>query len=131
MANLVPMLGAVFAHAGAPKSEGKVRPKPKTTKGHRAGGTHKVTRGEGSVSQKYQQHGELASVAEPRPLSDRMQMREHAKHEMRAATEDWVAGRIATHEHKFIHERAKHVLAGKHPHEFRGKSGERKIKGLR
>lgn len=131
MANLVPMLGAVFAHAGAPKSEGKVRPKPKTTKGHRAGGTHKVTRGEGSVSQKFQQHGELASAVEPRPLSDRMQMKEHARHTMRRATEDWVSGHMSTHEHNAVHARGKHILAGKHPHEYSGKTGERKIKGLR
>jgi hypothetical protein len=130
MAALVPMLGAVFAHAGAPKSEGRVRPKPKTTKGHRAGGRHRVTHGEKSVSQPHQQHGELASVAEPKPLSERMKMREHAKHEMRRATEDWVSGRMTTHEHKAVHARGKHILSGKHPHEFSGKSGERKIKGL-
>jgi hypothetical protein len=126
VAKLVPMLGAVFAHAGPPKSEGRVRPKPKTTRhGHR------VTRGEKSVSQPHQQHGELPSMAEPRPLTERMAMREHAKHEMRRATEEWVSGRITTHEHKAVHARGKHILAGKHPHEFSGKSGEKKIKGLR
>jgi hypothetical protein len=128
MAHLVPMLGAVFAHAATPGGQAhKQRPKPKTTK-YRG---HKVTHGEKSVSQIHQQHGELASVAEPKPLSERMMMRDHAKHEMRRATEDWVSGRMSTHEHKAVHARGKHILAGKHPHEFHGKSGERKIKGIR
>jgi hypothetical protein len=122
MTKLVPMLGAVFAHVGAPKSEGRERPKPRGKK---------TTRGEKSVSQPFQQHGELASAAEPGPLSDRMQMKENAKHSMRRATEDWVDGRITTHEHNAVHARGKHVLSGKHPKEFSGKSGERKIKGLR
>lgn len=122
MAKLVPMLGAVFAHAGHPPSEGRVRPKPRT---------NKTTRGEKSVSQPHQQHGELASAAESKPLSERMLMKEHAKHSMRRATEDWVDGRITTHEHNAVHARSKHVMSGKHPREYSGKSGERKIKGLR
>lgn len=123
MGNLVPMLGAVFAHATTPAGQGrKQRPKPRGKK---------TTHGEKSVSQPHQQHGELASAAEPKPLTERMQMRDHAKHEMRRATEDWVSGRLTTHEHKAVHARGKHILAGKHPHEFSGKTGERKIKGLR
>jgi hypothetical protein len=83
------------------------------------------------MAQPHQQHGELATAAEPKPLSERQQMREHAKHQMRAATRDWVEGRISTHEHEYVHRRAAHVISGKHPREFSGKSGERKIKGLR
>jgi len=113
------MLGAVFAHAGAPKSEGRVRPKPKTSKGHRAGGTHKVTKGERSVSQPHQQHGELASAAEPRPLTDRQMIRDNAKRTMRHATDAWVSGHMSTKEHSETHARARHVLSGKHPHEYR------------
>jgi hypothetical protein len=123
------MLGAVFAHAGAPKSEGRVRPKPRTEGAHGRKG-HRVTHGEKSVSQPHQQHGELASAVEPKPLTERMQMREHAKHQMRRATEDWVSGHMSTSEHNAVHARGKHILAGKHPHEFRGKSGERKHRGL-
>jgi len=116
------MLGAVFAHAATPAGQGrKQHPKPHG---------RRVTRGEKSVSQPYQQHGELASAAEPKPLSDRMMMRDHAKHSMRRATEDWVDGRITTHEHNAVHARGKHVMAGKHPREYSGKSGERKIHGL-
>lgn len=129
MANLVPMLGAVFAHATTPANQGrKQRPKPKTPKGR---GDNKVTRGEKSVSQPHQQHGELASAAEPAPLNDRQQMKEHARHEKRRATEDWISGRITTHEHKAVHDRAEHVMSGKNPKHYSGKSGERKIKGLR
>lgn len=130
MTALVPMLGAVFAHAGAPKSEGRVRPKPHTegAHGHKKG--HRVTHGEKSVSQPRQQHGELASVMEPKPLNERQMLKEHARHQMRRATEDWVSGHITTHEHNAVHARGKHILAGKHPREFSGKSGERKIKHL-
>lgn len=121
------MLGAVFAHAGAPKSEGRVRPKPKTEgfHGHKKG--HKVTHGEKSVSQPRQQHGELASVMEPKPLSERMQMKEHARHEKRRATESWISGHMSTSEHTAVHKRADHILSGKHPKHFSGKTGERKI----
>lgn len=128
MAKIVPMLGAVFAHAATP-NDTKSRPKPKTTKG-KAGGKHTVTRGEKSMVQPHQQHGELASAMEPKPLSERQQLKEHARHVKRRATEDWVSGRMTTDEHNAIHKRADHVLSGKHPREYSGKSGERKIKGL-
>jgi hypothetical protein len=124
VAKLVPMLGAVFAHAAPPDASGKKRqPKPKTT---RKG--HTVTKGEMSMAQPGQQHGELATAAEPKPVSDRTQMRDHAKRQMRRATEDWVSGHVTTSEHKAVHDRAKHVLAGKHPSHYSGKSGERKMK---
>lgn len=71
-----------------------------------------------------------AIMAPPRKPSDKQVTREHAKHAMRRATEDWVDGRITTKEHKAVHERGKHVLAGKPPHAFKGPSGERKMKGL-
>lgn len=68
---------------------------------------------------------------EPRPPTDKQMVKEHAKHAMRRATEDWVDGRITTAEHNAVHARGHHVLSGKHPRAFNGKSGERKIKGLR
>lgn len=131
MANIAPMLGAIMGRQPAFKGEGKGRPKPKTRKGHSAGGTHKVTKGERSVSQPAQQHGELASYMIPKPLSHTQQIRANTKSTMKRATDDWVEGRITTQEHKAVHERGKHVLAGKHPNEFHGRSGERKIKGFR
>ena len=122
------MLGAILGRQPAFKGEGKARPKPKTRK---SGKGHTVTKGEKSVTQPAQQHGELASYMTPKPLSDTQQIRQNAKHAMKRATDDWVEGRITTNEHKAVHERGRHVLAGKHPHEFKGPSGERKIKGLR
>lgn len=117
------MLGAVFAHASPPDASGKKRNvKPRGSK---------TTKGEKSVVQPRQQHGELATSAEPMPLTERQQMKEHAKHQMRRATEDWVSGHTTTAEHNAVHARAKHILAGKHPRDFSGKSGERKMKGLR
>jgi hypothetical protein len=47
-------------------ADGKLRPKPKTTKykGHR------VTHGEKSVTQKHQQHGELLVGNSPKRITD-------------------------------------------------------------
>lgn len=71
----------------------------------------------------------VAIVHERRPSAKQM-TREHAKHAMRRATEEWIDGRITTKEHNAVHERGKHVLEGKHPRHFKGKTGERKIRGL-
>jgi hypothetical protein len=62
--------------------------------------------------------------------SHKQMVKDHAKGAMRRATADWVDGRITTKEHNAIHERGKHVLSGKHPAKFKGKSGERKPKDL-
>jgi hypothetical protein len=43
----------------------------------------------------------------------------HAKGSMRRATMDWVDGRIDSKQHKAVHERARHVMSGKNPHEFK------------
>ena len=123
MASIVPMLGAVIAHVRPPDASGKkrnVKPRGKRT-----------TKGEKSVVQPAQQHGELATAMSPKPLSERMQMREHAKHQMRRATEDWVSGHVSTAEHNAVHARAKHILSGKSPREFSGKSGERSFRKLK
>lgn len=122
MADIAPMLGAILGISKTPKGQDKKRAvKPKTKK-H---GTHKVTGGEHSVTEPMQQHGELASNKAP---TDHQLMRENAKREMRHATESWISGHTTTKEHNAVHARARHVLSGKRPNEFRGMSGERKMK---
>jgi hypothetical protein len=121
-------LAAIMGHATPPDASGKKRnPKPKTNAKNRG---HKITKGEKSMVQPHQQHGELATGDAPKPLTDRQMTKEHAKHAMRRATADWVEGRISSKEHKATHERARHVISGKHPHEFKGRTGERKTRGL-
>lgn len=110
-----PLIGALFTSV-TPKGQDKKR----------AG----KSKGEKSVTEPAQQHGELASSSAPKPMTDRQQIRQDAKYQMKRATEEWVAGRMSTDDHKAIHGRAAHVLAGKNPHEFKGKSGERKGKYL-
>ena len=128
MADVAPMLGAIFGISRTPKGQDKKRnAKPSAKKG-KAAANYKTTKGEGSVTEPAQQHGELASYMAPKPLSDGKIMKENAKHALRRATDDWVEGRISTKEHKAVHDRTKHVLSGKKPHEFRGPSGERKMK---
>lgn len=129
MADIAPMLGAILGISRTPKGQDKKRAvKPKTRKGR---GDHKVTGGERSVTEPAQQHGELASYQAPKPISDRKLMKEHAKSTLRQATDSWVSGHMTTKEHAAVHARAKHVLSGKNPHEFRGPSGERKMRGVR
>lgn len=119
MAEIAPMLGAILGISKTPKGQDKKRAKKPHGK--------KTTGGEKSVTEPEQQHGELASYKAPPPPSDKKLLKESAKHTARSATEDWVAGRISTKEHKAVHDRAKHVLANKHPHEFKGPSGERSM----
>lgn len=129
MADIAPMLGAILGISRTPKGEDKKRAvKPKTKKGR---GDHKVTGGERSVTSPAQQHGELASYKAPPAPTDRKLMRESAKHTIRSSTDSWVSGHITTKEHGAVVARAKHVLSGKHPHEFKGPSGERSFKKLR
>jgi hypothetical protein len=126
VANVAPMLGAVLGISKTPKGEDKKRAvKPKTKKGK---GDHMVTHGEHSVTSPGQQHGELASYKEP---TEHQRMKENARGAMRQATDSWVSGHTTTAEHAAVHARAKHVLSGKRPDAFRGKSGEKAFKGLR
>jgi hypothetical protein len=113
MAKVMPMLAAVFPSGAVANKQDKKRAKP--------------SRGEKSVTEPGQQHGELSS---DKPPSEKHLIKEQARSSMRHATESWVSGRLTTKEHTAIHARAKHVLAGRRVHEFKGKSGERKIKGL-
>jgi hypothetical protein len=116
MADVAPMLGAIFGISKTPKGQDKKRAKK--------------SKGEKSMTEPAQQHGELASYAAPKPLTEHKLMKENAKHTLRRATDDWVEGRITTKEHKAVHERAKHVLSGKQPREFKGMSGERSFKKM-
>jgi hypothetical protein len=110
------MIGALFEQTNSAKQTKMRQPKPKKN------GT---TKGEKSVSSPAQQHGELAGNAEPKPITDRAMVKDHAKRAMRHATEDWVEGRMTTKEHTARHERAKHVISGKAVREFKGTTGER------
>jgi hypothetical protein len=126
VADIAPMLGAILGISKTPKGQDKKRAvKPKTKKGR---GDHMVTHGEGSMTSPGQQHGELSSASVP---TEKHLIRQNAKHALRRATDDWVEGRITTKEHKAVHDRTKHVLSGKKPHEFRGPSGERSFKKMR
>jgi hypothetical protein len=115
VADIAPMLGAILGISKTPKGQDKKRAKK--------------SKGEKSVTEPEQQHGELAnSMAPVKPPSDKKMMKENAKHSVRRATEDWVSGHISTKECAAAHARAKHVISGKEPREFKGMSGERKMK---
>ncbi len=132
MADVAPMLGAIFGISKSPKGDDKKRNvKPKSKKNKHGTANFQTTKGEGSVASPMQQHGELASYKDSPPPSDKKLMKESAKHTVRRATEDWVSGHITTKECAAAHARAKHVLSGKSPREFKGMSGERSFKKLR
>lgn len=99
MAKIGSMLGAVVT--SPPKAYVKKRAKP--------------SKGEKSVTQHGQQHGELLNFKAP---TEHQLAKESARHAMREATSKWVRGEIGGKEHKAVHERAKHVLSGRKPHEF-------------
>lgn len=107
-AKMGPLIGALFTSV-TPKGEDKKRAKP--------------SKGEKSVTEPHQQHGELPSYKEPTPVQ-RTKM--HARDAKVSATRDWIDGRSTTKEHNAIHARANHVLTSKPVREFKGKSGERK-----
>jgi hypothetical protein len=64
----------------------------------------------------------MSRAPEPRRPSDKQLVKEHARMQKRMATQSWVAGRMSTKEHNAVHARADHVLAGKNPRHFRGRS---------
>jgi hypothetical protein len=111
------MLGAILGISKTPKGQDKKRAKK--------------SKGEKSVTEPEQQHGELASAKAPPAPTDKKLMRESAKHTIRSSTDSWVSGHISTKEHKAVVDRAKHVLAGKKPHEFKGPSGERSFRKMK
>lgn len=112
-----PLIGALFNSVTPPAQDKKRARKPRP---------NKTTLGEGSVTEPGQQHGELASAKAP---TDMARIKEEARMQKRRATEDWIAGRKSTKDHEHIHRRANHVLSNKKPREFRGKTGERAMKG--
>jgi hypothetical protein len=115
-----PLIGAFFT-SETPKGQDKKRAvKPKK---------NKTTRGEKSVTEPMQQHGELASADEPKKITDRQLEKEHARHAKRRATEDWVSGHLTTRQHTNVHKRANHVLTAKPVREFKGTTGEKARKG--
>lgn len=111
------LIGPLFDSV-TPKKQDKKRarkPKPNAT-----------TKGEGSVTEPAQQHGELASSAEPTPMERTMS---HARDAKVRATQDWVEGRITSAQHSHVHRRANHVLMKRQPAHFKGKTGEKAPKG--
>ena len=128
MADVAPMLGAIFGISKTPKGQDKKRnAKPKAKMGKMAA-NYKTTKGEGSVTEQGQQHGELASYKAP---TEKHMTREMAKSTLRHSTDNWVSGHITTKEHSAVAARAKHVLSGKRPMDFKGPSGERSFKKMR
>jgi hypothetical protein len=117
MGELPHMLGAIFGVSKTPKGQDKKRAKK--------------SKGEKSVTEPAQQHGELFNSQAPKPIPEKALMKENAKHSVRRATDDWVAGHITTKECCAVHDRAKHLLSGKRPVEFKGPSGERSFKKMR
>jgi hypothetical protein len=129
VADIAPMLGAILGISKTPKGQDKKRAAKPKTYSVQSKKTHRVTKGEGSVTEPLQQHGELASNKEPvAVLGEKKIMKENAKQALRHATDSWVSGHVSTKELKATHDRVKHVLSGKRPHEFKGPSGERKMK---
>lgn len=116
-----PLIGALFNSVTPPVADRKRARKPRT---------NKTTLGEDSVPGNVQQHGELASdKLPPKMPTDLQRIKDEARHAKRSATEDWIAGRKSTQDHEHIHRRANHILSGHKPREFRGKTGERALKG--
>src|SRR5665213_777567 len=105
------MLGAILGISKTPKGQDKKRAKK--------------SKGEKSVTEPAQQHGELANDKAP---TDKHMIRESAKMSMRHAVDSWVSGHTTTKEVAAVHARAKHVLSGKRPADFKGMSGERERK---
>lgn len=107
------LIGPLFDATPSPKQDKKRAVKPKK---------NKTTKGEASVTEPAQQHGELASAAEPTPIE---RTQSHARDAKVRATQDWVEGRMTSKQHSHIHSRANHVLMNKHPKQFKGTTGEK------
>jgi hypothetical protein len=116
-----PLIGALFNSVTPPSEDKKRAVKPRK---------NKTTKGEMSATEPGQQHGELANSQQPKMPSDAAMIREEARRQKRRTTEDWIAGRVSTKQHEHVHRRANHVLSSKKPREFRGKTGEKAMKGM-
>jgi hypothetical protein len=114
MADIAPMLGAILGVANTKQAKGKgKKSSPKAAKTKR-------------VAEATPSHVMVGVSSEP--VSDKKLMKDNAKMSMRHATDSWVSGHTTTKECAAVHARAKHVLSGKRPMEFKGPSGERKMK---
>jgi hypothetical protein len=71
---------------------------------------------------------DMALSAAPKPPTDKQRIKSTARDAKVSATQDWLRGHIDSKEHKAIHDRADHVLSGKKPDKFKGKTGEKKEK---
>lgn len=103
-----------------------VTPKGQDKKRARKPKTNATTKGEKSVTEPAQQHGELASYQEPTPAA---RIKNHARDAKVRATQDWVEGRMKTEDHANVHKRANHVLTNRKPEHYKGKVGEKVMKG--
>jgi hypothetical protein len=113
MASISSLIGPLFTSV-TPKGQDKKRArKPKT---------NKTTKGEASVTEPMQQHGELGANAEPTPMA---RIKNNARDAKVAATQDWIAGRVSTKQHEHVHARANHVLTNRSPKHFKGTTGEK------
>ncbi len=111
--SMSPLIGALFNSVTPPAQDKKRAAKPSRGK---------VTKGEMSVTEPAQQHGELGAYKEPTPIE---RVRDHARNEKVSATRDWVEGRITSRQHAAVHKRANHVLMNKDPKSFKGMTGEK------
>lgn len=115
MAEIAPMLGAIFGTKHSPK-KAAAKSKSKSAAKKAPIVVHTISPLEN---------------AEHKAPTDKQRIKESAKSEMRHATDSWVSGHMTTKEHSAVHARAKHVLSNKPVREFKGPSGERKMKGFR
>jgi len=121
------LIGPLF-ESKTPPSEDKERAAKPTAKTNKKRGTATFQTTKAKTTEPAQQHGELASAAEPAPLTDTERVRQHARNEKVRATQDWVEGRITSKEHEAVHKRADHVLMNRKPKVFKGTVGEKKVK---
>ena len=116
MADIAPMLGAILGVANTKQAKGKGKKTAKAAKSK-------------TVSEAVPSHVVVGMSAEP--VSDKKIMKDSAKMSIRHATDSWVSGHYTTKECAAVHARAKHILSGKRPMEFKGPSGERSFKKMR
>lgn len=118
MADIAPMLGAIFGTKRSPKAKA-AKSKSKSAAKKVAIVVH---------SESPSANAQHTTPADHKMPTEHQRMKENAKSEMRHATDSWVSGHMTTDEHCAVHARAKHVLSNKPVREFKGKSGERKMK---
>jgi hypothetical protein len=132
VSSLGALIGPLFDAGESPAQDKKRAAKPKAKVNKKKGtAEYKTTKGEGSVTEPMQQHGELASAKEPVMPTATEQTHDHARRAKVYATQDWVEGRMTSKDHKTVHDRANHVLMNRKPKDFKGITGEKAVKGRR